>query len=81
MAITKGHALQITLEQAAASLKGRLKIVDRIDGRPYFSKDTDIEKCWIVHIEPEWFLLDGDQAYILIDKDTGATTTTKSSGV
>jgi hypothetical protein len=52
-------------------MKDRLRIVARILGPLYTSAGVNPEKCWIVPVQHERMMLDGEEQYIIVDKKTG----------
>jgi hypothetical protein len=71
MPITKDEALERAVSLLSERMKCRLEIIESIPGPFYNSAALDPGKCWIVHVCPEKFMLDGKQQYIMVDKDTG----------
>lgn len=71
MTITHEEALEAARKFLSTSMKDRLEIVDFMPDPFYNSTRLHPEKCWIVHVRPEKFMLDGEQNYILVDKETG----------
>jgi len=74
MTITKEKAIQAAVNLLSSRIKSRLEIVDHISGILYNPDKVDLKNSWIIHVEPEKPILDGEDQYIVIDKKTGIMT-------
>jgi len=71
MKITKKEAIQIAANFLSSIIKERFEIVDHISGSFYMPGNINLKNCWIIHVQKEELILDGQNQYIIIDKNTG----------
>ena len=74
MTITKEKAIQTAINFLSSRIESRLEIVDHISGILYNIGKINLKNSWIIHVEPEKPILDGEDQYIVIDKKTGIMT-------